>query len=281
MEEKKENSLKLKYLFLLLAAVFVLWFIIGRAMISAYPEKEYGTFGAVNSLFSGLAFVGIIYTILQQKEELRFQREELQLTRKELELTRQEFIDQNETFRLQRFENSYFQLLKNNSDLLDGQIKMVGKTTFKAIELINGFANDVKGEVWDRAKLESGSPDGTPAERIARSINEDEALKIIKTVYDNHKDELNQSLIHFYNSLFVIINFIDTTDLIEDKDRSIYVDILKAQMIENAKSLLFILLEGNEDMNEQKRVFYKYDFLADHVNTFSHDVFKRYYNTAR
>ncbi len=41
-------------------------------------------FGAVNALFSGLAFAGIIYTIFLQKEELALQREELKANREEL-----------------------------------------------------------------------------------------------------------------------------------------------------------------------------------------------------
>lgn len=41
-------------------------------------------FGAVNALFSGLAFAGIIYTILPQRRELELQREELRATRTEL-----------------------------------------------------------------------------------------------------------------------------------------------------------------------------------------------------
>src|SRR5687768_14058386 len=40
-------------------------------------------FGAVNALFSGLAFAGIIYTILLQREELEAQRKELRATRRE------------------------------------------------------------------------------------------------------------------------------------------------------------------------------------------------------
>ncbi|HLG35149.1 MAG TPA: hypothetical protein VI757_09735, partial [Bacteroidia bacterium] len=38
----------------------------------------------INSLFSGLAFVGIIYTILLQKKELSLQRQELVDSRREL-----------------------------------------------------------------------------------------------------------------------------------------------------------------------------------------------------
>jgi hypothetical protein len=41
-------------------------------------------FGAVNSLFSGLAFAGLVYAILLQRGELRLQRRELEQTRREL-----------------------------------------------------------------------------------------------------------------------------------------------------------------------------------------------------
>lgn len=42
------------------------------------------TFNVVNSLFSAMAFGGIIWTILLQRQELRLQREELEATREEL-----------------------------------------------------------------------------------------------------------------------------------------------------------------------------------------------------
>lgn len=41
-------------------------------------------FGAVNALFSGLAFAGLIYTIILQKRDLEMQRAEIQMNRAEL-----------------------------------------------------------------------------------------------------------------------------------------------------------------------------------------------------
>lgn len=41
-------------------------------------------FGGINALFTGLAFAGVIYTILLQRQELELQRDELRLTREEL-----------------------------------------------------------------------------------------------------------------------------------------------------------------------------------------------------
>jgi len=80
------------------------------------PENASGfgdMFGAVNSLFSGFALAGIIITILMQ-------REELQLQRKELAQTRHEFAQQNETMRLQRFENTFFNLLQLHHQIVEG-----------------------------------------------------------------------------------------------------------------------------------------------------------------
>ena len=64
-------------------------------------HEERGTFGdmfgAVNALFSGLAFAGLIITLLYQKEELKLQREELKQTRAELKGQKREFEIQNKT----------------------------------------------------------------------------------------------------------------------------------------------------------------------------------------
>jgi hypothetical protein len=51
-------------------------------------RSQFGeAFGAIEALFSGLAFAGLIYTIALQRRELQLQREELRLTRDELRRT--------------------------------------------------------------------------------------------------------------------------------------------------------------------------------------------------
>ena len=72
-------------LIVLFACVVATWAASGFLL---YSDEERGTFGdmfgAVNALFSGLAFAGIVYTILLQRRELELQREELHVTRLEL-----------------------------------------------------------------------------------------------------------------------------------------------------------------------------------------------------
>lgn len=77
-------------------------------------------FGAVNALFSGLAFGCLIIALFLQRVELMHQRKELELQRNELELTRKEIAGQKEqlhaqdqTLKKQNFEHSFFQLLNS------------------------------------------------------------------------------------------------------------------------------------------------------------------------
>ncbi|GGI57815.1 hypothetical protein [Winogradskyella haliclonae] len=67
--------------------IIVTWIITYR-LLKDLPNEERGTlgdmFGTLNTLFSGLAFAGIIFTILLQRKELSLQREELKETRREL-----------------------------------------------------------------------------------------------------------------------------------------------------------------------------------------------------
>lgn len=69
------------------------------------------SFGILTSLFSALAFTGMIITILLQKEELGLQR-------KELADTRQEIAAQKEILRTQSFNDNFYRLLDYYKDNL-------------------------------------------------------------------------------------------------------------------------------------------------------------------
>ncbi len=75
-------------------AIVVAWASVGAIVYLALPDWEkrgqFGdVFGAVNALFSGLAFAGLIFAILLQREDLELQRQELALNRQELARTAQ------------------------------------------------------------------------------------------------------------------------------------------------------------------------------------------------
>lgn len=80
-DEKNRNVI-----FGIIAFVVLAIWVISWLTLSSNPDR--GTFGdmfgGVNALFSGFAFLGLIYTISLQKTELGLQRQELADTRKEL-----------------------------------------------------------------------------------------------------------------------------------------------------------------------------------------------------
>lgn len=63
------------------------------------------SFGALNALFSGLGFAGLILTLIYQQTQLKVQQAELNTT--QIELRRQ-----SELFDQQKFDESFFQLLR-------------------------------------------------------------------------------------------------------------------------------------------------------------------------
>ncbi len=84
--------MKTYQIIILIIIVFLLWLLI-PILVNPFFENFLGTensaltgdsFGVVNSLFSGLAFAGIIVALILQMKELKLQRDDLALTRSEL-----------------------------------------------------------------------------------------------------------------------------------------------------------------------------------------------------
>jgi hypothetical protein len=77
---------------LLVFHAFVYWRLIGD--ISNFSPETIGSigdsFGWLNALFSGLAFAGLIITVIMQREELGLQREDLRLQSEQMRESRDE-----------------------------------------------------------------------------------------------------------------------------------------------------------------------------------------------
>ena len=104
--------------------ILITWFCSGFYISTTLATwSERGTFGdmfgAVNSLFSGLAFAGVITAIILQMKELKLQRTELKLTRNEIRGQKEQSEIQNQTLKLQQFENTFFQLLRFHNEIVE------------------------------------------------------------------------------------------------------------------------------------------------------------------
>lgn len=89
-QNKEENKIiSLQKLMIIIVFIWAMSAEISWLMFSDWSKSGAfaDTFGAINSLFSGLALAAIIYTIYLQKIELALQRKELEYTREELSRT--------------------------------------------------------------------------------------------------------------------------------------------------------------------------------------------------
>ncbi|MDH1930486.1 hypothetical protein [Pseudomonas sp. GD03696] len=88
--------------------LYGLFLVVKTWPIDEYSISKAGTFGdsfgALNSLFTGLGFAGLLTTIFLQREDLKLTRAELSETRAEIKL-------QSRTFQQQQFEESFYRLL--------------------------------------------------------------------------------------------------------------------------------------------------------------------------
>ena len=141
-KESKDNLWRtLLFASLAVCAVWLLsWILIDLCISECNNRGTFGDkFGAVNALFSGLAFAGLIVTLLYQKEELKLQREELKETRNELNAQKLEFQEQNKTMKRQRFENTFFNMLSLQQDIVSNLLLEYNKYIAG-----NNFFNDGK-----------------------------------------------------------------------------------------------------------------------------------------
>lgn len=183
-----------------------------------YDENERGTFGdqfgAVNALFSGLAFAGLIYTIILQRHDLklqrrdlRLQREELALTRKEMEEQTAEFEKQNETLKIQRFENTFFNMMSQFQEVVNNLTVMVttssgiyeskGRDVFQAQFEKTVVYVDLKNEEKNKARFR-GMKGALEKYNLDGYLYSD-----TPTCFD-----------HYFRLLYRILKFVKTTSLV-------------------------------------------------------------------
>jgi hypothetical protein len=234
-------------------------------------EQERGVFGdkfgAINSLFSGLAFAGIIFTIFLQKRELRLQREELTETRNE-------FIQQNQTLKKQRFENTFFQLVQLHNDIVDKlKIKAVDQTLYEKREFFIGAIKELKYrskyEYYKFSALNKLSPPEITSFKAHREnhhdffdrldteerenlllLNNQQIENFISEPLESKEENIRKdyeiffhnyqyNLGHYFRNLYHMFKYIHINQLIEKEEKQFYSNVVRAQLSTDELVLIF------------------------------------------
>ncbi|MFN3827707.1 MAG: putative phage abortive infection protein [Micavibrio sp.] len=208
---KKSSPIILAIIFMIAVVNVWLWFWVGLDYF-INDENSRGTFGdkfgAINSLFSGLAFAGLIYAIL-------LQREELSLTREELSGQRMEFEEQNRTLRRQQFDNAFFQMLSLHN------------------EIVNSLqANTLRGRsVFERILAQINQHVGSVVSKQGT-----EKSVALNDGYEMFYNQNQNSLSHYYRNLYRICEFVYSSEV---DNKQFYFDLLKAQLSTQELALIF------------------------------------------
>lgn len=255
-----------------IVGVILLWVVSWRLIDNFVPIDERGVFGdkfgAINSLFSGLAFAGLIVTLLFQKQELQLQRKELEHTRNELNAQKLEFQEQNKTMKRQRFENTFFNMLSLQQEIVANfscvNNKYNGREVFKHI-YINA---------------------------VISYRGRNNGIKVILKKYGltAYSDILEITRFdHYFRHLYHIFKYINESDLIEDKERYEYASMVCSQLSDYELVMLFYNCLAQKDNgveeNKFKSLIEKYaifnnlrkDLLAkeEHLEEYNDSAYKK------
>ena len=219
------------------------------------------TFGAINALFSGLALGGVILAIFLQREELRLQR-------KELALSRQEMQAQNETLRMQRFENTFFGMLALHNEIL-------GQLTYYRNNGPTDRGRDVFKTYYERLSIQYQS-----SVTHLKDSGVTNPSAIVEHAYDRFFSAYQAQMGHYFRNLYQIVKLLDRTKV---PDKRFYVGLVRAQLSSGELLLLFYNCVSPKGRERFKPLIEEYGLLegvpqehlldATHAGMYKHTAF--------
>lgn len=235
-----------------------------------YPDRGlFGDqFGALSSLFSGLAFAGIIYTILLQREDLIS--------------TRNEVARQNKLSEKQTFEATFFQMLIARQEILKN-LDILGENGRKALDTfynkiiksdrdfpifiaLRPLTKDDVREIQDGKNVEDFRIKGLSESDISTIslayterttafdafLDSDESHQISK-LREACKKTINDSLdeiSHYVRYTLWIYQYIDSSKLLTEEERKTYSDIFRSQLADVEIATIFYFVVVPESLPE-------------------------------
>lgn len=237
-----------KIFFILSLVISIIWIFWGIFYTSRLeqPNEVGDSFGAINTLFSGFAFVGVIVAIILQSKELKAQREELSQTRQELKGQKEELALQNRISQIAQFENSFFIMLSSHREIL------------KNLDYDCRHGIDAMKNIVDNFILKIRSDD--EFQNVSWMCNKasSDRLNTIRT--ESAKLKIFYYCDSYFRYMCRIIKFVDENKILNEKEKYDYVELLKSQSSEY--EFIFIFYNGLIDAKyeEIKRYMTKYRF---------------------
>jgi hypothetical protein len=240
-------------------SIFVVWLIffisvvfltkdISLSFTPSMTSSNLGVFGdsfnVLTSLFTGLAFAGVIISVVLQTQELKEAREEFSGQRKALE-------NQQYEMTVQSFDNKFFQMLNLFNNVVENLTYRTVNRMSRERELHHGreviqlIKNDLESRI------------------ISREYNN---LNLFQIIFDQLNAKYDTTFKYCFINLYQILKYIDKNSNIEENPKE-YTNIVRAQLSKDELVLLFYNAYGVIEFSGEhyKNLIEKYA-LFEHLN---------------
>lgn len=174
MKKINIDNLTFSFLIILILIVWTFFAFFTYNQWSKETNASFGTlgdsFGILNSLFSGLAFAGLVYTIYLQKKELKE--------------TRDVFIEQSKIYQQQRFDDSFYK-----------QLEIV--ISIKNELLKRDFGNGIMSHTYFEHVYYQ-------LQKCDSNLSDSELIQSILNSYDGPLSNLGSTYQLYYNTLLIM-----------------------------------------------------------------------------
>lgn len=213
------------------------------------------TWSLAGLFFIYVAFLGQKQQLVNQQIELLYNQGELKATRIELSGQKEQLFEQNKTFKQQRFENTFFQLLGNHIATVDSiDIRRKSRSTDEYS--ISAQGRDCFQIFYRRFTLNCNRYNKNPNLQIS-DLELSVIIKSFMEFYHEHQADLG----HYFRNMYHILKFIKEEKIQTDKKR--YSNLLRAQLSSYELSILFY--NGLGDYGNEKffPLIEEFDFLKN------------------
>lgn len=189
---------------------------VGRFVLNVGEYDKFAQFiSGITAPFLSICTIVLVY------ETYRAQKDELEETRKEL-------TQQNATMSLQRFENTFFQMIHTHADMVSKFVKSGGM-----------MLNPVQ---HGREVIEDASRELT-AFMHRNSTATDETVKEIFSThfYNDFYHSWESTFNHYFRHMFYIVEFVYFSETLSKEQKNFYAKLVSAQLSQDE----FLLLSCN------------------------------------
>lgn len=212
--------------------------------------SEFGDyFGGVIGAIWSLAGVILLYVALdEQRKDIKInqsalikQIQEFELQRTELEETRKVFKEQSETFKIQRFENTFFQLVNLYNEIISNLQSTFQGIKYERRDVIGNYSLQLSQSFDLYLKTYKQNNIGEfVVDKELNPISLEDIESLIDNTYENfHYNITKQHLSNYFRTIYQIFKFIYKSDLINNEEKQFYANILRAQLSSDELLLIF------------------------------------------